>query len=192
MFIANQMFELPTQLSSRVLEITKVRGNIQMNKDDDNTDREISCGESEDAREATYPSKIEEDDLDIQQEVLHVDQARRDKTIWTTRVPLPKNRSRADTVIARTPLPTLQHPVVAIAPPLLKYQKSAINRSRLSDVLLALPLPKAGGDHNVPQPKAGGDHNVPQNQQATFEVVKRFMEAIVFTTTPWSMISDEE
>jgi len=61
----------------------------------------------------------------------------------------------------------------------------------LSDVLLALPLPKAGGDHNVPQPKAGGDHNVPQNQKATFEVAKWFMEAIVFTTTPWPMISEE-
>ena len=53
-----------------------------------------------------------------------------------------------------------------------------------------LPLPKAVGDHNVPQPKAGGDHNVPQQQKGTFEVAKRFMEAIILTKTPWRMISD--
>jgi len=100
-------------------------------------------------------------------------------TIQTTRVQLPKKRSRADTVIVCTPLP-----VGAIAPPLLKRQKSAINISRVSDVVQMLALPKAGGDQNVPQPKAGGDHNVPQHQKATFEVAKRFMEAIVFTKTP--------
>jgi len=102
----------------------------------------------------------------------------------TTRVPLPKKRSRADTVIARPPLPNLRHPVAAIAPPLLKRQKSAINISRGSDVVQALPLPKAGGDHNVPQPKASTDHNVPQHQKATFELANRFIEAIVFTKTP--------
>jgi len=55
-----------------------------------------------------------------------------------------------------------------------------------------LPLPKAGGDQNVPQPKAGGDYNVWQHQMATFEVAKLFMEAIVFTKTPWPIISDEK
>jgi hypothetical protein len=64
--------------------------------------------------------------------------------------------------------------------------------SRESDVIQALPLPKAGGDQNVPQPKAGGDRNVPQHQEATFEVAKRFMEASVFTKTPWPIISDEK
>jgi hypothetical protein len=49
---------------------------------------------------------------------------------------------------------------------------SVINKSRESEVIQALPLPKAGGDQNVPQPKAGGDHNVPQHQKATFEVAK--------------------
>jgi len=52
-FIANQIFELPTQLLSIVLEITNVRGIIQMNQDDDNTDQEICCCESEDAWEST-------------------------------------------------------------------------------------------------------------------------------------------
>jgi hypothetical protein len=75
---------------------------------------------------------------------------------------------------------------------LLKRQKSVINISDESDVVQALPLPKAGGEQNVPQPKAGGDHNVPQHQRATFEVAKRFMEAIVFTKTPLPIISDEK
>jgi hypothetical protein len=80
-----------------------------------------------------------------------------------------------------------------MAPPLLKRQKSTINISRESDIVQALPLPKAGGDHNMPQQKpGGGDHNVPQHQKATFEVAKRFMEAIVFTKTPWPIISDEK
>jgi len=55
-----------------------------------------------------------------------------------------------------------------------------------------LPRPKAGGEKNVPQPKAVGDHNVAQHQMATFEVAKRFMEAMVFTTTPWAIIADEK
>ena len=41
-------------------------------------------------------------------------------------------------------------------------------------------------------PVTGGDHNVPQHQKATFEVAKWFMEAIVFTKTPWPIISDEK
>jgi hypothetical protein len=68
-----------------------------------------------------------------------------------------------------------------IAQPLFKCHKSVINISHESYGVQALPLPKAGGDQNVPQPKASGDHNVPQHQQATFEVAKRFIEAIVFT-----------
>jgi hypothetical protein len=175
------MFEHPTQPSSIVLEIANIRAIILMKQDDDDVDREISNDESEDLGESTLSSDIEEDDLDIRQEVLHLDQARRDKTIRTTRVPPPKKRSRADTVIARAPLPNLRHPAGAIAPPLLKRQKSVINISRESDVVQALPLPKASGDHNVPQ-----------HQKATFEVAKRFMEAIVFTKTPWPIISDEK
>jgi hypothetical protein len=55
-----------------------------------------------------------------------------------------------------------------------------------------LPLPKAGGDHNDPQPKAGGDYNVPQHQKASFEVAKWFMKAILFTKSPWPILSDEK
>jgi len=191
-FIANQIFEPPTQPSSIMLEIANVRAIMLRKQDDDDTDREISNDESEDPGQSTLSSDIEEDDLDIRQEVLHLDQARRDKTIRTTRVPPPKKRSRADTVIARAPLPNLRHPAGAIAPPLLKPQKSVINISCESDVVQALPLPKAGGHQNVPQPKTGGDHKVPQHQKATFEVAKRFMEVIIFTKTPCPFISDKK
>jgi len=119
-FIADQMFELPTQPSSIVLEIANVRAIILMKQDDNDTDREISQNESEGLGESTLSSDIEEDDLDNQQEVLHLDQARRDKTIRTTRVPPAKKWSRADTVIARTSLPNLRHPALAMAPPSLK------------------------------------------------------------------------
>jgi len=186
------MFELPTQLSSIVLEIANVRAIILMNQDNDDIYWEISNDGSEDPGKSRLSSQIEGYDFDIRQEVLHLDQARRDKTMWTTRVPLPKKQSRADTVIAHPPLPWERHPVAAVAPPLLKHQKSAMNILRESDFVQALPLPKAGGDHNVPQPKSGGDHNVPQHQKDTFEVVKWFIEAIVFTKTHWPIISDEK
>jgi hypothetical protein len=186
------MFEHPTQPSSIVLEIANVRAIILMKQDDDDTDRKISNDNCEDPAQSTLSSDIEEDDLDNRQEVLPLDQARHHKTIGTTWVPRPMKRTCADIVIARAQLPNLRHPAGAIAPPLLKRQRSVINISRESDVVQALPRPKTGGDQNVPQPKAGGDHNIPQHQKATFEVAKRFMEAIVFTKTPWPIIFDEK
>jgi len=66
------MFELPTQLSSIVLEIANVQGIILMKQDDDITDREISNNKSEDPGVSTLSFDIEEDDLDIRQEVLHL------------------------------------------------------------------------------------------------------------------------
>jgi len=164
-------------------------------QDDDDTDREeISDDDSEDAGESTLSSDIEEDNFDNQQEVLHLDQARRDELIRTTRVPLPKKQNHANTVFARTSLPNLRRPAGTMAPPLLKRQKSTINILHKSDILPAqvLPLPKAGGDHDVPQPNASGDHNVPQHQKATFEVAKRFIKGIVLTKTPWPIICDEK
>jgi hypothetical protein len=75
-----------------------------------------------------------------------------------------------------------------MAPPLLKRQKSTLlNKSSESDHAPAtqvLLLRKSSGDHNVPQPKTSADQNVLQHQKATLEVVKRFMEAIVFMKTP--------
>jgi hypothetical protein len=81
-----------------------------------------------------------------------------------------------------------------MTPPFLKWQKSTINLLCESDIVPAqvLPLPKAGGDHSVPSPKAGGNHNVSQHQKATLGVAEWFTEAIVLTTTLWSIISDEK
>jgi hypothetical protein len=76
---------------------------------------------------------------------------------------------------------------------LLKCQKSTIIIFCESDIVTtqALPLPKAGGDQSVPQPKASEAHNILQYQRVTIEVAKQFMEAIVFTKTPWPIICDE-
>jgi len=187
------MFEVPTQPSSIVLEIANVRGKILMKYNDDDTDQEISNDESEDPGECTLSSNIDEDHLDHQQVVLYLVQARRDKTIWTTRVPLPKKQSRADTVIACTSLQNLRQPARATALPLLQHHKSTINISCESDIVKTLALPKAYGDQNVPQPKPeGGDNNIPQHEKATFEVAKCVMEAIIFTRTPWPIMFDEK
>jgi len=45
---------------------------------------------------------------------------------------------------------------------------------------------------NTAQPKASSNQNVLQRQKATFEVVKRFRGAIVFTKTPWQILSDDK
>jgi hypothetical protein len=88
----------------------------------------------------------------------------------------------------------LAHPAGAIALPLLKRPKSTINILHESDVVpaQAVLVPKAGGDQNVPQPNASGDHNVPEHQKVAFKIPKRLMEEIVFTETPWPIISDEK
>ena len=177
-----------------MLDIANDWALIYITQDNDDTDQEISIDDSEDPGESTLSSAIEEDNLDNKQKVPHLDQVRHERTLRMTRVRLPNKRHRADTVIACTALPNLQHSSGAIAPPLLKHQKSTINIICQSDIVPAhaLPLPRVGGDQSVPQPKAGGDHNVPQHQKATFEVAKGFMEAIVFTKTLWPIISDEK
>jgi hypothetical protein len=126
------------QPSCRVLEIANARAIIPMKQDDDDIDREeISHDDSEDAGEFTLSSIIEEADLDNQQEVLHLDQAGCDKILPTTMVPLPKKRTRADTIIAHTSLPNLRHPAGAMARPLLKRQMSTMNITRKSDLVPA-------------------------------------------------------
>jgi hypothetical protein len=52
-----------------------------MKQDDNDTDREISNDASEDPGQSTLSSDIEEADLDIRQDVLHLNQVCRDKTI---------------------------------------------------------------------------------------------------------------
>jgi len=96
-----------------------------MNQDDE-TNEEISDDDSENTGESTLSSAIKEDDLDHQQEILHLGQVCWDKSFCTMRVPLPKKRSRANTVIARPPLPNSRNLPVAMAPPLLKRPKSSL------------------------------------------------------------------
>jgi len=165
----------------------------------DDSDQEIgddkSDREREDTGETMSSSDIKENHLDHQQQVLLLGQARRDKLSQTTRVPLPNKWCRADTVIACPLLPNPRKPPGSMAPPLLKRQKSAlINKSSESDrapSAQALPQPKSSGDQNALQPKASADQNVRQHQKATFQVAKRFIEAIVFTKTPWPILSDD-
>jgi len=83
-----------------------------------------------------------------------------------------------------------------MAPPLLNSQKSTLlNNSSESDCTQStqtLPLRKSSGVQIVPHPTTSADHNVPHHQQATVEVAKRFMEAIVFTKTPWPKLSNDK
>jgi hypothetical protein len=59
-----------------------------MKQDDDDTNQEISNDKSEDLGVSTMFSDIEEDDLHYRHQVLHLDQARCDKKIRATWVPL--------------------------------------------------------------------------------------------------------
>jgi len=86
-------------------DLAIVRATILRMQDDDDTNRQISNDVSDDIGESGLPSNIEDDDFDNRQEVLGLDDERCDKTIRTTGVPLTMKRSRADTVIVRTPLP---------------------------------------------------------------------------------------
>jgi len=169
---------------------------ISLLKQGDDTNQELTDDESEGRRESTLSSDIEEDDFDHQKKVLLLGQVHWDKSLRTTRVPLPNKRSRADTVIARPPLSNSRNPAGAMASPPLKCQKSTLlNKLAESDhapSTQALPLRMFSGAQNVPQPKASADQNILQHQKATFEVAKRFMEAIVFTKTHWPIISDDK
>jgi len=86
---------------------------------------------------------------------------------------------------------------VAIAPRLLKRHKlSLFNKvSKSDDAPSARALvhsKKSSGDQNISRTKASSDQNVPEHQKATFEVAKKFMEAIVFRKTPWPKLSDDK
>jgi hypothetical protein len=83
-----------------------------------------------------------------------------------------------------------------MATPLLKRHQSALltksSESDCSPSPQGLPQLASSGDQMAPQPKANVDQKVPQLQMATFEGVKRFMEAIVFTKTCWPILSDDK
>jgi hypothetical protein len=132
------------------------------------TNQEISDEDSEDTGEYTLIFDIQEDDLDHQQEVLHVCLARQDNSLGATRVPLPTKRNRADTVIVRPLHPISGNLPTAMTPPLFKRQRSSLPNklsvSYCTPSTRALVLPnKSSGDQNSPQPKASSDQNIPQH-----------------------------
>ena len=82
---------------------------------------------------------------------------------------------------------TTTAPTPKVIPP------NQLSESDRAPSALALVLPnKSSGDQNSPQPKDSNDQNGPQHQKATFEVAKRFMNAIVFMKTPWPILSDDK
>jgi len=99
-------------------------------------------------------------------------------------------------VIACPPPPNSRNPAGAIAPPILKCQKSTLlNKLWESDCgsrTQICPLPRSSGEQNHSRPKAGGDRIVPHYQTATFEIAKCFMEAVLVTMTPLALFSDEK
>jgi hypothetical protein len=103
--------------------------------------------------------------------------------------------SCADVIIAHPLLSNSRKQPGSMVPLQLKHPKSALlNKS--SDCAhapsaLALLQPKTSGDQNTPQTKTSADQNVPLYQNVSFEVVKRFIKAIVFTMTPWQILSDD-
>jgi len=62
---------------------------ISLLNQDDDTEEELSHDESTDPGESTLSSDINEDNLDHHQKVLLLGQARWDKSLQTTKVPLP-------------------------------------------------------------------------------------------------------
>jgi len=169
---------------------------VSLMNHDDETDQEIGDDDSEDTGQSTLSSDIDEDDLHHHQKVLHLGQACWDKSLRTTRVPLPKKRSCADTVIAHPPLANSRNLPAAMVPPQLKREKSSLLNKSSGSVCApsarALVLPnKCSGDQNLPQPKATSDQNVPRHQKPTYEEAKMFIEAIVFTKTPWPIFSGD-
>jgi len=185
------IISLPASYCGRLISL------ISLMNDDDDTNPQIADDDSENTGEYTFLSDINEDHLDHQQEVLHLGLMRQEKSLRTTRVPLPQKRGHADTVIACPLHPNCQNLPVAMAPPLLKCQKSSlVNKLFNSDhapSAWALVHPNmSSGNVNIQQPKASCDQNVPHHQKATFETAKRFMEAIVFTNNHWPILSDDK
>jgi len=164
-------------------------------KQDHDPDQEICHDGSQDTEVSSISSNTKQDNLDHQQDDLFLGQVCRDKSLRTTRVSLPKERSRANTDIACPPVSKSGKPPGSMAPPLLKCQKLALlNQLSESDdapSAQALPQPRSSGDQNGPPPKASADQNVTQHQMATFEVSKLFMKAIVFTKTPSPILPDD-
>jgi hypothetical protein len=50
----------------------------------------------------------------------------------------------------------------------------------------------SSGDQNIPQSKASSDQNISPHPQATFEVVKIFMEAIIYMKISCPILSNDK
>jgi len=123
---------------------------------DDDTDQEITNGDGKDRRKTTGSSKIEEDDLDHQLEVLLLIQACQDKSLLASTIPQQNIPSCADILIARPLQINAGNPAGAIAWPLVKHQKSTLfNLLSMSDCTPSTQVllqPKTSGVQILPQP----------------------------------------
>jgi len=115
----------------------------------------------------------------------------------TTGVPLLKKSSHADSVIEPPPLPNSQNLPAALVPALRKRQTSSLlyklSESDCAPFAWAQVVSNTrSGEQNIPPLKADSDQNMPQHQKATFQVAKRFTEAIVLRKTPWPILSHDK
>jgi len=158
--------------------------------------QEINEGDSESTRLSTSLSVIVQDTLNHPQTVLLEGQACWNKSIWTSKVVLLKKWTCADTVLTHPPLPNSRDSAAAMAPQLLKHQKTTLLNTLCkfdhAPSVQVLPLPKSTGDQHAPHSKACWDQNVAQQQHNSCEVAKIFVQPIVFMKSPWTMLSGQK
>jgi len=150
----------------------------------DDTYQVISNDENKTTRVSIISFNVEERNVDDYQAVILQCQPYQDKSLQIAMVSLQKRRSSSNTVIARLPLGNSWNPLVAVAPPLLKSQKSThlnnVSESDQAPSIQALPLPNPSRAQNIPQ-----------HQNATLEVIQIFSKAIA-SMTAWQMLSDNK
>jgi len=161
---------------------------------DDNTNQQISNGESENTRQSNEYFDIKEYNLDHQQMVLLVGLARWKWPFIHYQSSTVKGTKPSNSLIFRLPLPRYWIPDGAMVLQLHKLQISThlneLSKSNHTPTGKALPLCKSHGEQNLPQPKASGTQNVSQHQHATIEIAKLYMDAIVSMKPPWTILSD--
>jgi len=93
---------------------------ISVLNQNDKINQEIGDDDTEDTGEYTVSSDTEEDKLNHHQEVLHLRQTCRVKSVRTIKVPVWKKQSHANTVIPCPLGPNSRNLAAVMAPPLLK------------------------------------------------------------------------
>jgi len=120
----------------------------------------------------------------------------RSKSLYTPKVQVPKKQSHADTVITCPLLANSWNPAVAIVLPQLKHQKTTLlnklTRCDYAAPAIVCPLPKCSRDWKIEQCKASGIQFISTYKMATVQIAYRLMKAIVFTKTPWPILSNEK